>query len=282
MKFSLWGKRLALLLLCFTLGACTVKASYRFLDWIIAWQLDDYVSLTREQQQLFDRELAEILSWHKTTQLPLYRNWLLEGKAQFQQPLEMASFQAWLEQGSGFWFQLMERITPGSARLLSELSDEQVEHFVGELQEGLEDDLDDYADELDDGNVEEQVHKTQKQFVTWLGGLTPAQNQWVQDWVEQRVDTQPFWFANRKEWLKDFSQLLQRRKQDTFEKDLSELFIHTEARRSKEYQLALEENTRSALVLIINLQASLNERQKRHLNKELDYWAQLLEELATE
>ena len=46
------------------LTSCTAKVSYRFLDWVIAWSVDDYVDWDRTQQAAFDQRLEAILRWH--------------------------------------------------------------------------------------------------------------------------------------------------------------------------------------------------------------------------
>ncbi|QVK23478.1 hypothetical protein KHX94_01450 [Shewanella dokdonensis] len=53
---------LLLLAALLTLSACSTKMSYHFLDWAIAWQLDDYVSLNKAQQQQFDQALQAFCS----------------------------------------------------------------------------------------------------------------------------------------------------------------------------------------------------------------------------
>lgn len=285
---SFWVRRLSILLFCCALPACTVKTSYRFLDWIIAWQVDDYITLTRSQQVVFDQQLAELLSWHKATQLVLYRDWLVDGKVLFQQPLKLDQLNRWLNQAGLFWPQLMAQLTQASAQVLVSLSDQQVAAMMAELGVTLADDRDEYRQlnqrqsENYQRSKERQSDKIGKHFRRWLGDLSVEQRQWINDWVEVRIDTQGLWLDNRQQWLNDFERVLGVRHQADFSIALADLFMSTEQRRSGQYQAAIDQNTESALHLIIKLQASLSDRQKRHFNREIDYWIKTLSELAGE
>lgn len=75
---SRWFKCLAVILtLSLALGACSrVGLAYRNLDVIIPWTLSDYLDMNGEQKGWFNERLKEHLSWHCTTQLPGYLDWL--------------------------------------------------------------------------------------------------------------------------------------------------------------------------------------------------------------
>lgn len=287
MKGLFLGKRACLLLLCLSLSACAVKTSYRFLDWIIAWQLDDYLALTNTQQIVFDQQLEQILTWHQKTQLTLYCDWLIDGQKLLQHPLVLDDLSLWLDQSSQFWQQLMTQLTPASAQVLVLLSDKQVAVMMQKLHAKLADDRDDYSQLYVQGATQDrqefnrrQGHKIRKQFIRWLGELSPEQQHWINQWFELRHDTQGFWLDNREQWLNDFEVVMHERQKPDFKTALASLFIHTQSRRTSVYQKALEDNTRSALLLIIKLQASLDDQQINHLNNEIDTWVNVMGDLA--
>ena len=51
---------------------CGVKLAYNNLDRFIRWSMDDYMDLDAKQDAFFKAELASMLYWHRTTQLPTY------------------------------------------------------------------------------------------------------------------------------------------------------------------------------------------------------------------
>ena len=75
---SRWFKHIAaLLIFTLALGACSrVGLAYRNLDVIIPWSLSDYLDMNGEQKDWFNERLKDHLSWHCTTQLPGYLDWL--------------------------------------------------------------------------------------------------------------------------------------------------------------------------------------------------------------
>ena len=75
---SRWLKYITFVLLfSLTLGACSrMGLAYRNLDVIIPWTLGDYLDMNGEQKSWFNERLKEHLSWHCTTQMPGYLDWL--------------------------------------------------------------------------------------------------------------------------------------------------------------------------------------------------------------
>ena len=60
------------LMLCLISGCSATQFIYNRVDIVIRWYLDDYVSLSRNQQAQFDERLDDLLSWHRQEELPSY------------------------------------------------------------------------------------------------------------------------------------------------------------------------------------------------------------------
>ena len=60
------------LILCLVSGCSATQFIYNRVDIVIRWYLDDYVSLSRDQQAQFDERLDDLLSWHRQEELPSY------------------------------------------------------------------------------------------------------------------------------------------------------------------------------------------------------------------
>ena len=61
-------------------SACSLRLTYNYLDWIIPWYVDEYVSLTDDQENLFDRATVELLDWHRYAELPKYTEFIISIK----------------------------------------------------------------------------------------------------------------------------------------------------------------------------------------------------------
>ena len=118
----------ALIILSLVLGACSrVGLAYRNLDVIIPWTLSDYLDMNGEQKGWFNERLKEHLSWHCTTQLPGYLDWLdrLQTMVQTNQVTD-AALQTRTQEAKAAIAQTAREITPSAIELLKGLDDKQV------------------------------------------------------------------------------------------------------------------------------------------------------------
>src|SRR5471032_2383765 len=117
-----------LLLLSLALGACSrVGLAYRNLDVIIPWTLSDYLDMNSEQKGWLNERLKEHLSWHCSTQLPGYLDWLdrLQVMVETNQVTD-AELQARTQEAKQAIAQTAREITPSAIELLKGLDDKQV------------------------------------------------------------------------------------------------------------------------------------------------------------
>ena len=126
---SRWLKYLAVVItLSLALGACSrVGLAYRNLDVIIPWTLSDYLDMNGEQKDWFNERLKEHLSWHCTTQLPDYLDWLdrLQVMVETNQVTD-AALQTRTQEAKAAIAQTAREITPSAIELLQGLNDQQV------------------------------------------------------------------------------------------------------------------------------------------------------------
>lgn len=59
-------------------SGCGVKLAYNNADTLARWWVSDYIDMTRSQRAYFDASTADIMYWHRTTQLTLYKQGLLD------------------------------------------------------------------------------------------------------------------------------------------------------------------------------------------------------------
>jgi len=65
------------LLLCLS-GCSSTTFLYNRLDTLIGWYVRDYVPLSRDQRNDFNRRVEALLDWHRADELPEYVAWLDE------------------------------------------------------------------------------------------------------------------------------------------------------------------------------------------------------------
>ena len=285
-RFSVSMKRcrafcLVILVPCLLLG-CTVKVSYRFLDWIVAWSVDDYVSWDQAQQQLFDRRLEKLLAWHQADQLPRYAQLLQQLRQDMAQPVSRETLQLRLEQAGELYQQLLLKAEPDALILLSSLSEQQVLAMEENLAKATAKLEKKYLQASAEQRVERRVESAEDLTSSLLGRLDVEQEQLIQDWAEQVTGTD-LWIENRKQWATLFIATLANRTavpELDFATELHRLLVEPQTLWTTEYQQASEKNVNLALDLVLALQVTLTERQRQHLYDEIDQWVADLQDLS--
>ena len=122
------------------LGGCSsTKMAYRYADWGIVWWVDDYIPMTAEQESRLEQDIHDLRQWHCATELPRYSEWLAQLKSDVRSGnLSQSTVTHHQEQLLSFFPPLMERARPAATRLLSSLSDEQVQQLASNMEETSE------------------------------------------------------------------------------------------------------------------------------------------------
>ncbi len=125
-----WLTRSAMFItLLLTLTACSrIGLAYRNLDLIIPWTLNDYLDIRGAQKDWFNERLKDHLTWHCTTQLPGYLDWLdrLKTMVQTDQVTDEA-LQQRTQEAEAAIAETAREITPSAIELLQGLNDDQVD-----------------------------------------------------------------------------------------------------------------------------------------------------------
>jgi len=126
---------LLLLWMPLVLGGCSmVKTVYNSSPDLAYWWIDRFVDISAEQRPVLIDDLQAYQQWHRTTQLPRYTQWL-------QQLQSMALQDVSEEQACKVFREIWESLPTlaenadgGTARLVSSLSVEQLEHLRNKLE----------------------------------------------------------------------------------------------------------------------------------------------------
>jgi hypothetical protein len=268
---SRWLKCLAVVItLSLALGACSrVGLAYRNLDVIIPWTLSDYLDMNGEQKGWFNERLREHLTWHCTTQLPGYLDWLdrLQGMVASNQVTD-AALQARTQEAKQAIAQTAREITPSAIELLQGLNDRQ----VAEMNEAFAKDLrkQEYLEPSLDQQIKERSERMEKRLNDWLGPISPAQQQRVVSWSTALGDQNTQWIANRAHWQKQFSAAVAQRQSPEFPQRIETLLVNRESLWTQDYRKAYANTEAQARSLIVDLMAQSTPTQRQRLQKKID------------
>ncbi|PVZ59983.1 hypothetical protein C9422_08260 [Pseudomonas sp. B1(2018)] len=270
---SRWLTHIAVVLtVTLALGACSrVGLAYRNLDVIIPWTLSDYLDMNGEQKSWLDERLKEHLSWHCTTQLPGYLDWLdrLQTMITTNQVTD-AALQARAHEAEEAITETAREITPSAIELLQGLDDKQVADMNEAFAKDRRKRQEEYLKPTLDQQIKERSARMEKRLNDWLGPLNNTQHQRVAAWSSALGDQNTQWLANRVHWQKQFSAAVAQRHSPQFPQRIETLLINRESLWTPAYRQAFANTEAQARSLFVDLMAESTPSQRERLLKKIE------------
>ncbi|MGF6166245.1 hypothetical protein ABIE16_005569 [Pseudomonas sp. 2725] len=270
---SRWFKHIAVVLtVTLALGACSrVGLAYRNLDVIIPWTLSDYLDMNGEQKIWLDERLKEHLSWHCTTQLPGYLDWLdrLQTMVATNQVTD-AALQARAHEAEQAIAETARVITPSAIELLQRLDDKQVAEMNDAFAKDRRKRQEEYLKPSLDQQIKERGARMEKRLNDWLGPLSTTQQQRVATWSSALGEQNTQWLANRVHWQKQFSAAVAQRQSPQFPQRIETLLVNREKLWTPAYRQAFANTEAQARSLFVDLMAESTPSQRARLLKKIE------------
>lgn len=270
---SRWFKHIAaLLIFTLALGACSrVGLAYRNLDVIIPWTLGDYLDMNGEQKDWFNERLKEHLSWHCTTQLPGYLDWLdrLQSMVESNQVTDAALQQRTAEAKQAI-AETAREITPSAIELLQGLDDQQVAEMNDAFAKDLRKRQKEYVEPPVAQQIKERGERMEKRLGDWLGPLSDKQKQRVAQWSAALGDQNTQWIANRAHWQQQFSAAVAQRQSPEFAQRIETLLVNRERLWTADYRKAYANTEAQGRALAVDLMAESTPQQRERLLKKIE------------
>ncbi|MFD2166715.1 DUF6279 family lipoprotein [Thalassotalea euphylliae] len=267
----------------FLISGCSFSFIYNNLGWWTNWYLDDYVSLTDEQQAAFDDAFDDLHLWHRKTQLNLYAEQLTALKAEVNAGITEEQVDSQLGTFREHWVTAREKAKPELVELTYMLSPEQRDTLIENLEENNREIL----EEREDLSVEQRAKKTcqsqQKQFRKWIGKLTKSQKEKVCEISKGFVSTFDEWMTYRGAWLTDFKLAMspETAKQE-YERLFAELISNPDQLKSEKYIQDQAANNKVFSELFVYLMNNLTKKQKNRFNNRIDDFIEDLNDLESD
>ena len=262
----------ALLTLSLVLAGCNrVGLAYRNLDVIIPWTLSDYLDMNAGPKSWFNDKLKEHLAWHCTTQLPGYLDWLdrLQQMVDNNQVTD-AALQARTVEAKQAIADVAREITPSAIELLKGLDDQQVKEMSDALAKDLRKRQDEYLKPPLAQQIKERAQRMNKRLNTWLGPLSPSQQDRVTAWSTALGEQNQQWIGNRAHWQAQFIEAVQQRGSADFPQKIEQLLADRESLWTPDYRQAYAQTETAARSLIVDLMAQSTVQQRQELSRKID------------
>ena len=257
---------IALLGLALLAGCSSTKMAYRYADWGIVWWVDDYIPMTAEQESRLEQDIRGLRQWHCATELPRYSEWLAQLKSDVRSGnLSQSTVTHHQEQLLSFFPPLMERARPAATRLLSSLSDEQVQQLASNMEESQKELEDEFLADNPEQTREARAERTMERVERWLGSLNERQRDTVNAWSEGRGKQTEIWLEGRRNWQQALIDALATRDSDDFSDRVHYLMSNYEEVRGERYQRMMSKSRAAMAGLMTDLLQQADQRHLDHL-----------------
>ena len=268
-----WLHHLSLLLsLCLALTACNrVDLAYRNLDVLIPWTLDDYLDMNSQQKDWLGTRLKQTLSWHCSTQMPGYLEWLgqLQQIVASNQVSDSALQSRTLEARQAIAL-TARQITPSAVELLQGMSDQQVKEMNQAFAKDLRERQDKYLKPPLAQQIRQRGARMDKRLSDWLGPLNQAQKARVVAWSTALGEQNQQWIANRAHWQAQFSAAMAQRQSADFAPRIETLLVDRESLWTPAYRQAFSDTEAQARSLLVDLMDQSTAEQRQHLVQKIE------------
>ena len=253
-------------ILCLTLSACSTKFAYNYLDWILEWYVADLVNLTDDQEWQLNGALTKQLAWHRKQQLPLYVESLDKLSDAIKNGLTIETLQQLYTGQEKGWEELKKHIAPTMAELFKTMSDSQIEELLNNLEERNQELEADYVNKPRDERIKQRKERMVDRIENWTGSLNDSQIELISEWSQQIKPLSQQWIANRRSWQAELGSAIKHyRNAPEFAERIETLFLNNHKAWSDSYQNAYQYNLQLTMMMFVNLENQLTERQRQHL-----------------
>lgn len=268
-------KKALLFIAVILLSACSSKFGYNNADWLIYWYLDDYVELTSDQEDVFDKKMTGWMRWHRNEELAKYKAHLLQVKDDVlngKMTPERVTYH--LDQGTSHWERVRDHLSPQIAELAATLDEKQISYFFAALEKENKEEEEKIreADALDDEErLSRRIEDLQQNVEGFIGKMTEEQKAIVIKYAPNFTSTRKDWLAYRRDIQQAARQLFATRNDNPqFVTDLNALIQNPDAYRGEQYQVERRFNRVEFGRMLSEVSTTLTNKQKDKLIDELD------------
>lgn len=144
------------------LSACSaIKLGYNQAPSLAYWWMDSYLDFNEQQSPKVRDELARLVAWHRSSELPKVASLLKKAQAMVPNNLSAAQSCALYDEAKGLYETIVDKALPAAAQIAPTLTAEQIVHLQAKQQKMN----DEYARDYLRGDANERNAKRLKNAV---------------------------------------------------------------------------------------------------------------------
>ena len=265
------------------LPGCGVKTVYNNLDLLIPWYVDDLITLNDEQQAELEKRLADVIAWHRSTQLKEYSAFMRKTRTQITDGVTEQDLDEAFADAEKSWRALIGKIAPELVDILLTATDEQIKELFENIEKQNEKFKEEYFNLSEEERRDDRVKAIQKNFRRWLGSLSEEQKKTIEHYASNFIPIHNDRWLFRLKWQNEFRKLMYEDKTEPEVRvNLEKLFVGMQDMYPQEYQNKRRVNIKLIKEMILKMNGTITNEQFEHLFKRIDSYAATFEELAVQ
>jgi len=265
---------------CLLTQGCGVKLAYNNAERLARWWVSDYIDMDKTQRQYFNESSTELMYWHRTTQLAIYRDELLQLSGRLEsQTIDANQLEDLVAEVERWGVAINAKAVPIGVDVLLSLSPNQLRAFGKELEKSNRD----YRREIErdpDDLAKEEAKDYARLLRRFVGRLSPDQRALIRERHLEMLPNAQVILDYRVLWQKKLLAAVRSIPPDV--ETIEDLMLNFDEHYTPEFARMIEVNERIYQELTLDLLAGLKESQRTKLIAEVQGYAEIFDELIAE
>ena len=253
----------------FILGSCSIAGSwvYERADGYLAEYFKEYANFSEEQKNEIDKLTESYVNWFTLNELPIIKTILVNMKDINNNNAESLINEAYLN-GQGLFERsnkYFEKSVVEFSKTLTDLQVDEIKNHFDEIQIEREE-----SRKKEKSYSEEVFENFSSGFRRLNIKLTNAQKDFAKENIKELKNTRPGWSFFQEKWVEELIEILKKRNDKDFEKNITSHLRSFENLGDEEFQLKRKNNEQVTIKIISGIFSSASEKQIKGMNRRIE------------
>ena len=253
----------------FILGSCSIAGSwvYERADGYLAEYFKEYANFSEEQKNEIDKVTESYVNWFTLNELPIIKTILVNMKDINNNNAESLINEAYLN-GQGLFERsnkYFEKSFVEFSKTLTDLQVDEIKNHFDEIQIEREE-----SRKKEKSYSEEVFENFSSGFRRLNIKLTNAQKDFAKENIKELKNTRPGWSFFQEKWVEELIEILKKRNDKDFEKNITSHLRSFENLGDEEFQLKRKNNEQVTIKIISGIFSSASKKQIKGMNRRIE------------
>ncbi|MFS1444252.1 DNA polymerase III subunit alpha [Vibrio sp. 10N.286.45.A3] len=258
-------------LVCFLFAGCGTKFAYNNISWFAVSYIEDFVSLSNNQESELEARLDSLQAWHKETQLPQYISQLEAIQSIARADMNSAFIVDQSEQIKNHIRAIVNKFAPDVYALSMQLSPKQDSEFLKNFREKQQHYYEERLSLNDEDSRERYRNRIEERLERWLGSVSKQQKQIIYIWSQEWINTNASWREYQNNTYQDLT-ILMEKKSDLHiaQPIIMKLLLNNESYYPDGLESQLNKNMQTSAKFLVDIASVSSDKQWSYFMNELE------------